>query len=136
MDSNKPQQNKGKVHKILVVEDEQDAKDTFIELLSTVPTYEVTGAVDGNDALAKIEADKPDLVLLDIVMPKKDGIETLSEIKKSPEKYGNPIVVMLTNIGGDLAVEKALELGAVGYKLKVDTPPEELLDYIAGLLKG
>ncbi len=113
--------------KILVVDDEPDARDLFGELLSTVPEYEVETAEDGNDCLAKCEATKYDLVLLDIVMPKMDGVEALAQIKGNKEKYGDPIIIMLTNIGGDIAIEKALELGAVGFKLKIDTEPEELL---------
>lgn len=123
-----------KKYKILVVDDEPDAKDIFVELLSTVADYEVSGAVDGVDALAKAEATKFDLILLDIVMPKKDGIETLSELLADKNKFGNPTIIMLTNIGGDIAVEKALEMGANGYKLKIDTDPEELLRYVKEML--
>jgi CheY-like chemotaxis protein len=122
-------------YKILVVDDELDAKDLFVELLSTVDNYEVSSAVDGVDALAKMEAEKYDLVLLDIVMPRKDGVQVLTEMKQDKEKYGDPIVIMLTNIGGDLAVEKAMELGASGYKLKIDTEPEDLLKTVEEALK-
>lgn len=122
-------------YNILVVEDEPDAKELFIELLATVPEYEVQGANDGEEALQKAGTTKFDLILLDIVMPRKDGIETLDDILKDKAKYGNPIVIMLTNIGGDLAIEKALEMGAAGYKLKIDTDPEELLRYVDEMLK-
>ncbi len=113
--------------KILVVDDEPDARELFGELLSTNSNYEVITAEDGVDALEKCSQTKFDLVLLDIVMPKMDGVDALTEIKKQPDKYGTPTVIMLTNIGGDIAVEKALSLGAVGFKLKIDTEPEELL---------
>lgn len=122
-------------YNILVVDDEPDAKEIFVELLSTVSDYAVSGAVDGVDALAKAEATKFDLILLDIVMPKKDGIETLSELLGDTNKYGTPTIIMLTNIGGDIAVEKALEMGAHGYKLKIDTDPEELLRYVKEMLE-
>lgn len=122
-------------HKILIVDDEPDARDIFVELLSTVPEYEVSGAADGIDALAKSEATKFDLILLDIVMPKKDGIETLAELLGDEAKYGKPTIIMLTNIGGDIAVEKALEMGADGYKLKIDTDPEELLRYVKQMVE-
>lgn len=134
MDENTQSQGTKKF-KILVVDDEPDAKEIFVELLSTVEEYEVSGAVDGVDALAKAEATKFDLILLDIVMPKKDGIETLSELLEEKDKYGEPTVIMLTNIGGDIAVEKALEMGAHGYKLKIDTDPEELLRYVKEMLE-
>jgi len=117
-------------YKILVVDDEIDAKELFIELLSTIPNYEISSAVDGIDALAKCEAEKYDLILLDIVMPRKDGVQALAEIKSDPEKYGEPIVIMLTNIGGDLAIEEALKLGAVGYKIKINTEPLDILNTV------
>ncbi len=123
-------------YKILVVEDEPDARTMFVDLLESEGTYDVSSAVDGIEALAKAEAEKFDLVLLDIVMPNKDGIETLQDIKANAEKYGDPIVVMLTNISGDAAVEKAMQLGAAGYKLKIGTEPEELLESIASYLAG
>ncbi len=117
--------------KILVVDDEPDALTIFQDTLTSVPNYEVSTAVDGVDALAKAEATKFDLILLDIVMPVKDGVQTLSELKQFPDKYGTPRVLMLTNIGGDLAIEEALKLGAVGYKLKTETEPEDLLKIVA-----
>lgn len=121
--------------KVLVVEDEADARDIFTDLLTSAG-YEVAAAVDGVDALAKLEASKGEfkLVLLDIIMPNKDGVETLEDIIKSPEKYGAPKVLMLTNIGGDAAVEKAVQLGAVGYLLKSETEPQQLLDIVTKYL--
>jgi CheY-like chemotaxis protein len=124
-----------KKYNILVVEDEPDARTTFVELLSTVDNYQVSSAADGVDALAKAEATKYDLILLDIVMPKKDGIETLTEILSDKNKYGEPVIIMLTNIGGDIAVQNALELGAHGYKLKSATDPEELIRFVAEMLE-
>jgi CheY-like chemotaxis protein len=121
--------------KILVVEDEIDARTVFVDLLSS-EGYETSSAVDGVDALAKAAADKFDLILLDIVMPNKDGIEVLHELKNNPDKYGTPIVVMLTNISGDAAIEKAMEIGAAGFKLKVDTEPSQLLADVQAFLAG
>jgi CheY-like chemotaxis protein len=121
--------------KILIVEDEVAARTMFVDLLSS-EGYDVSSAVDGVDALAKAAADKFTMILLDIVMPNKDGIETLQEIRGNPDKYGNPIVVMLTNISGDAAVEKAMEIGAAGYRLKVDTEPEQLLEDIQAFMAG
>lgn len=116
--------------RILVVDDEPDAKDLFAELLRTNSGYVVDTATDGNEALQKCEANKYDLMLLDIVMPNLDGVGTLSELKSNPAKYGEPVVIMLTNIGGDIAIQEALKLGAVGYKLKIDTEPEELMQTV------
>ncbi len=124
--------------KILIVEDEPDSLEIFVQLLSQVPSYEVSSAVDGLDALAKIEAEQGnlDLVLLDIVMPKMDGIDVLSKIKSMPEKYGKPLVVMLTNLGGDMAVETAMKLGANGYLMKIEVEPQQLLQKVKEYLEN
>lgn len=120
--------------KILVVEDEPDAREIFIDIL-TSEGLTVDGAVGGNEALEKMITGKYDLVLLDIVMPDKDGVQTLAEIKKDASKYGNSKIVMLTNIGGDLAVDKAMQLGANGYMLKSETEPAELVAIVKKYLE-
>jgi two-component system response regulator CpxR len=117
-------------YKILVVDDEADARTLFLDILSMEEQLEVSTAADGVDALAKSEATKFDIILLDIVMPNKDGVQTLTELVADKEKYGTPRITMLTNIGGDLAVEESLKLGAVGYKTKIDTEPSELLKFV------
>jgi len=125
----------GEKKKLMIVEDEQDARTMFTDLLES-EGYDVSSAVDGIDALAKAAAEKFDLILLDIVMPNMDGVEVLQKIKSDPAKYGTPIVVMLTNISGDAAVEKAMELGAAGYKLKIGTEPDALLKDVRDFLAG
>lgn len=121
--------------KILIVEDEADQREVLKDLLESVG-YEVSTAVDGIDSIAKASADKYDLILLDIIMPNKDGVEVLQAIKSDTNKFGNPVVVMLTNISGDAAVEKAMELGAAGYRLKVGLEPAQLIRDVADFLSG
>lgn len=120
--------------KILVVEDEPDAREIFLDILNGAG-FETDGAGDGEEALKLMENKAYDLVLLDIVMPVKDGIQTLTEIKKFPGKYGAMKVVMLTNIGGDLAIDKAMKLGADGYMLKSDTEPADLITIVKKYLE-
>lgn len=120
--------------KVLVVEDEPDAREIFIDILSSEGLV-VEGAAGGIEALEKIMTGKFDLVLLDIVMPDRDGVQTLAEIKKDPAKYGNSKIVMLTNIGGDLAIDKAMQLGANGYMLKSETEPAELVAIVKKYLE-
>lgn len=124
-----------KAAKILIVEDEEPLRVVFMDLLSS-EGYEVSGAADGVEAIAKAAADKFDLMLLDIVMPNKDGIEVLQDIKADKAKYGDPIILMLTNLSGDVAVEKALSLGAAGYRLKNGTDPEDLVKDVKQYLSG
>lgn len=113
-------------NRILVVEDEPDALEIFKDILSE-EGFVVDGAEGGLVALDKLAQARYDLVLLDIVMPDKDGISVLEEIKRSPDKYGDVKIVMLTNIGGDLAVDKAMRIGASGYLLKSETEPDDLV---------
>lgn len=140
MDNTQPQTpaptGTGVHKKVLIVDDEPDARELFAELLKTNPDYEVEVASDGNEALAQAEKFKFDLILLDIVMPNLDGVDTLATIKGDATKYGSPIVIMLTNIGGDIAIQEAIKLGAIGYKLKIDTEPDELLKTVADALAG
>ncbi len=125
-----------KKYKILVVEDEEDAKVIFKTLIATNPEYDVYAAGDGTEALELLKKTKDfDLVLLDIIMPTMDGIETLKNIKTEPGNYGTPIVVMLTNIGGEKAVEHSKEFNADGYILKIDVEPEQLMEKIAEILR-
>ncbi len=119
--------------KILVVEDETDARQIFLDIL-TDAGFEVKGAPDGKEALAMLVDNKVDLVLLDIIMPNMDGVQTLAEIKKFPGKYGDMKVVMLSNIGGDVAIDKAMKLGADGYMLKSETEPEDLISLVKNYL--
>ncbi len=123
-------------YRILVVDDEPDARELFSELLLTNPAYQVEMASDGKEALKHCEDNRFDLVLLDIVMPNLDGVDTLASIKGDAKKYGNPTVIMLTNIGGDIAIQEAIKLGAIGYKLKIDTEPEELLTTVEQALNN
>ena len=114
---------------VLIVEDEPDAAEIYRELLE-MEGITVDSASDGGKALTALESTDYDLVLLDIIMPEVDGVETLNQIKRHPNKYGTPKVVMLTNIGGDIAVDKAMELGADGYMLKSETEPEDFIGVV------
>jgi CheY-like chemotaxis protein len=119
---------------ILLVEDEADAREIYLDILKG-EGLNATGVADGQAALDVLAKQKSTLVLLDIIMPRMDGIETLNQIKKNPEKYGNPKVVMLSNIGGDIAIDKAMELGADGYMLKSETEPDDFVNVVTKYLE-
>jgi CheY-like chemotaxis protein len=121
--------------KILLAEDEEDARMIYIDILEG-GDFEVDGSKNGEETLKYLEENTYDLLLLDIIMPDLDGISVLSEVKEYPAKYGDPKVVMLTNIGGDVAIEKALRIGALGYMLKSETEPKELISNVKEYLKG
>lgn len=120
--------------KILVVEDEADALSIYTDILVGAG-FDVSGASNGEEALQVLEAGKHDLVLLDIIMPEMDGLETLTNIKKYPAKYGDMKVLMLSNIGGDIAIDKAMQIGADGYMLKSETEPMDLINIVTKYLE-
>ena len=118
--------------KILLIED-----DAF--LLSMYATkfelegLEVLSAEDGEKGLKSAAKDKPDIILLDILLPKMDGFEVLKEIKKQEATKAIP-VILLTNLSQRSDVERALELGAVDYLIKAHFMPTEVVDKIKKIL--
>jgi CheY-like chemotaxis protein len=106
-------------HKILVVDDEEAVRALCSACIQHAlgSEYEVLEAKDGEQALASAEKDDPDLILLDIVMPRVDGFEVCRRLKASPRTRDIP-VVFLTALGQDKDVEKGLALGGEGYVVK------------------
>ncbi len=102
---------------ILVVEDEQTLLKALVFALEDAG-FPVSTASDGETAMDKI-AQKPDLVLLDIILPKKNGLEILKNMKANAETSDIP-VIMLTNLSDDESISRGVELGARGYLVKAD----------------
>ncbi len=99
--------------KILVVDDEKPIAD-ILQFNLTKEGYSVVTAYDGDEALEKVEAEKPDLILLDIMLPKRDGMEVVREVRK---KYDTPII-MITAKDSEIDKVLGLELGADDYVTK------------------
>lgn len=118
--------------KILIVEDDAILQKSLKEYLSS-EGFEIMCASDGEEGVQKAVSEKPDLILLDIILPKKDGYEVLQEVKANPEISYIP-VVLLTNLDGIADVEKALELGATTYLVKADYKLEEVTEKIKEIL--
>jgi len=117
---------------ILFVEDDQNILETYkIEL--ELEGYKVISAKDGVEALEKLESMKPDLILLDLSLPKKDGLQVLSEIK-SNEKIKDIPVVILTNFATDQNIHRAFELGAISFIAKYSFTPAETAKKIKDIL--
>lgn len=111
--------------KILLVEDEPALQESFKQAFSG-KEYECLQAMDGEEGLALMRSAKPDLVLLDLVLPKKHGFEVLKEIKNDANLKDIPVIV-LTNLENSEDVEKALELGATTYLVKANYPLDEIV---------
>ncbi len=120
------------VKKVLIAEDEKELLDLYVTLLQQ-EGYDVDHASDGEVALKKISENTYDLILLDIIMPKMDGLQVLDSLKKNT-KLPSGKVVLLTNLGQDLVVAKALEYNVRGYIVKSDYTPEQLLNEVSGYL--
>lgn len=118
--------------KLLVVEDDAVLRKSLGEYLSS-EGFEVIYAEDGETGSQLAADEKPDLVLLDIVLPKKDGYQVLQEVKSNAETKHIPIV-LLTNLGSITDVEKALEMGATTYLVKADYKLEEVTQKIKEIL--
>ena len=95
--------------------------------------FEVLVATDGEQALEIIRRSKPEAVLLDIILPKKDGFEVLYEIRLDPELKSIP-VIMLTNLGQDEDIKKAIRMGANDYIVKTQHPINEVVKKVKNLL--
>ncbi len=119
--------------KILFVEDEPTLQKAVGEIL-TQEDFKVLSALDGEKGLESIKKEAPDLVLLDLILPKKDGFEVLKEMKED-EKLKDIPVIVLTNLEGTGDVEKALSLGATTYLVKANYELEDVVKMIKQTLK-
>ena len=121
--------------KILIVEDDQFLREFYQELLHT-EGYQVDVAPDGEIASQKVHEGGYDLVLLDIMLPKKDGLQILRDNKITPPVKDNKMIVMLTNLGQDAIIKEAFQLGATGYMIKSALNPDQVLNEINNYLKS
>lgn len=106
------------MEKIVFIEDETTLQKMLSAALKEVG-YSVVAASDGEAGLAAVRAEKPDLVLLDLILPKMDGFTVLSEIKKDEATLKIPVIV-LTNLESAENVEKVVALGATTYLVKAN----------------
>ena len=114
--------------KVLVVEDEEILLTALKEELNT-GGYEVEGAGDGVEGLEKAKSFKPALILLDLLMPKMDGMEMLQKLKADSLLRDIPVVI-LTNLSDYERISEALALGAMDYLVKANYKLEDLLDKV------
>ena len=122
----------GKI-RILIADDHAIVREGLRALISTEPDLElVAEASDGVQAVTKTHALKPDVILLDMMMPRKDGLEALVEIK---EDWAEARIIVLTSFSDDEKVFTAIRNGALGYLLK-ETSPDELLKAIHSVAQG
>jgi len=119
--------------KILIVDDNQDSRELVVKILKS-RGYQTAEAVDGEEALKKAEEERPDLILMDISIPKIDGYEVTKRLKSREEFRDVPIVALTAHaMKGDR--EKALEAGCEGYiskPINIRELPNQIKDFLRG----
>ncbi|MFH0987295.1 MAG: response regulator [Patescibacteria group bacterium] len=111
--------------KILFMEDEFTLQKTVGEFLGKAG-YKIIHALDGEIGLSLVIKEKPDLILLDLILPKIDGFEVLKRIKENQETKNIPVII-LTNLEESVDIGKSLELGATTYLVKSDHSLDDIL---------
>ncbi|HEX3082181.1 MAG TPA: response regulator [Candidatus Saccharimonadia bacterium] len=120
--------------KILIIEDDALLSRMY-QIVFNASKFQVEVAANGEEGLEKSRDVKPDLILLDIMMPKLNGLEVLKRLKANPDTKDIPVVV-LTNLAGSGDVEAALSLGAVRYIVKSENKPKQVDEIVRGILAG
>ena len=120
------------MYRILFVEDESALQKTFSDLL-TGEGYEVICALNGEEGLKMAKEEKPDLILLDLILPKMHGFEVLKRIKMDDAIKEIPVII-LTNLESMKDVDRAIELGARTYLVKTQYSLDEVLEKIKRVL--
>jgi len=119
--------------KILIIEDDKFLRELIVRKLHQ-EGFEIIEAIDGDEGLKKIKEEKPDLVLLDLILPTIDGFEVLAKIKEEPVLVSLPIII-LSNLGQREDIERSLKLGATDYLVKAHFTPNEIIEKIKSVLK-
>ena len=122
------------MEKILLIEDDKFLRELIIQKLGK-EGYEVIEASEGEAGLAKMKEEKPDLVLLDLILPGIDGFEVLSRIKKDSDLEQTPVII-LSNLGQRDDMEKGIALGARDYLIKAHFTPGEIVEKIRATLQA
>ena len=118
--------------KVLIVEDEPLLSKMYTKALSP-QEFQVTAVNNSTEGIEKAKLDKPDLILLDIMMPEPNGIQALHTLKSDPVTHDIP-VVMLTNVSDKLDISYTTSQGAIDYWIKSEIDVETLGDKIKGVL--
>lgn len=119
--------------KILIIEDDRFLRELIKRKLIT-EGFEVSEAVDGEEGIKKIQEEKPELVLLDLILPGIDGFEVLNRAKNNEATRQIPVII-LSNLGQREEIDRGLKLGAVDYMVKAHFTPGEIIEKIKNILR-
>lgn len=119
---------------ILIAEDNLDLSQLFQQCLKSEGAFAIT-ARNGREALELVKTNKPDLILLDVMLPEINGFDVLTALKENSDTKDIPVIVSTVLTGSDI-LEKAKKLGAIDYVVKSDILPQELVEKIKTILSG
>ncbi len=119
---------------ILIVEDDTILRDLISKKLRKENHYEIVEAIDGEEGLKKAKEKKPDIVLLDLILPGMDGFGVLEQIKKDTETAKIPVVI-LSNLGQKEEIEKGMKLGATDFLIKAHFTLSEIVKKVKAILE-
>ncbi len=119
--------------KILLIEDDLSLLKIYSNKLRN-SGFDVSVATTGDEGLRKAQVEKPDLVLLDLILPGKDGFMVLEELKKMPETEKSRVII-LSNLGQEADIQKGNELGASDYLVKADVSLVDLVEKVKSYLR-
>jgi DNA-binding response OmpR family regulator len=119
--------------KILIIEDDKFLRELIAQKLIK-EGHDITEALNGEEGIKAVGKEKPDLVLLDLILPGIDGFEVLSRMKADPILAEIPVII-LSNLGQKDDIERGLKMGAVDYLIKAHFTPAEIIDKINNALK-
>jgi CheY-like chemotaxis protein len=116
------------MNKILIVEDDRFLSKLLSRKLHDTG-YAPVSAYDGDEALAKAQSEKPDLVLLDLIIPGKDGFEVLARLKADPATSAIPVIVA-SNLGQPEDIVRVMSQGAIDFISKVNSTPDDIVSKV------
>jgi CheY-like chemotaxis protein len=119
--------------KVLLIDDEPAILKMYTDSLEGAD-YEVITASTGEDGVNEAKKSHPDVIFLDIIMPKLNGLDALKSLKSDPETKNIP-VYLLTNLPENASGGKPNELGAAGYLVKAELEPDKLVEIVKGIEK-
>jgi len=123
------------MQKVLLLVEDDPLMLRMYEKIFKFEGFDLDIAKDGEEGLEKAKTNKPTLILLDIMMPKMNGIEMLAKLNKDPDTKDIPVVV-LTNLAGTQDAERAMSLGVVKYIVKSEHDPKEVVTMVKQILAG
>lgn len=118
--------------KILIIEDDDFFRGLIAKKL-LFEEFDAYMAANGEEGLAKIKEQKPDLVLLDMLLPSMDGFEVLAKIKEDPAISSTPVIIA-SNLVEKEDVDRALKMGAIDYMIKSQYTPEMIIEKVKKVL--